>query len=256
MLNKACTQKLPYFSLIPLILSQSLANDFSSKFTADGNQIVKTEEYTVGQKGQGALPQLLQDAESKNPDMIYFSGYAADISILLTDLPTSGPYATLPVMGGDALYELGYPSNARAGFSHLRFTSFAYPDEWDNLHLTAQKPAFFNDYAGAFGGSHPGGQYGFTRADGDVILSYDAMSALLTASNNVLKTKQSFTPDDIRQALLQITGSKAIQGVSGQISFGSNGDPIKKAIVVLFVDPNGHIQLKAVEGCFLVGKCS
>src|SRR5712691_2341920 len=156
--------------------SQSLANDFSSKFTADGNHIVKTEEYTVGQKGQGALPQLLQDAEIKNPDMIYFSGYAADISTLLTDLPPPAPYANLPVMGGDALYELGYPSSAHAGFSHLRFTSFAYPDEWDNLHLTAQKPAFFNDYVGAFGGSHPGGQYGFTRADGDVILSYDAMS--------------------------------------------------------------------------------
>ena len=236
--------------------SQSLANDFSSKFTADGNQIVKTEEYTVGQKGQAALPQLLQDAESKNPDMIYFSGYAADIGTLLTDLPTSGPYANLPVMGGDALYELGYPSSARAGFSHLHFTSFAYPDEWDNQHLTAQKPAFFNDYVAAFGGSHPGGQYGYTRADGDVILSYDAMSALLNASNNVLKTKQNFTPDAIRQALLQITGSKAIQGVSGQISFGSNGDPINKAIVVLYVDPNGHIRLDSVQGCFLVGKCS
>src|SRR5947208_2342782 len=238
--------------------SQSLANDFSSKFTADGNQIVKTEEYTVGQKGQGALLQLLQDAESKNPDMIYFSGYAADISTLLTDLPTSGPYATLPVMGGDALYELGYPSSARAGFSHLHFTSFAYPDEWDNQHLTAQKPAFFNDYVAAFNpdGKHPGGQYGFTRADGDVILSYDALFAFLTASNNVLKTKQNFTPDDIRKALLQITGSKAIQGVSGQISFGSNGDPINKAIVVLFVDPNGHIRLDSVQGCFLVGKCS
>ncbi len=238
--------------------SQSLANDFSSKFTADGNQIVKTEEYTVGQKGQAALPQLLQDAESKNPDMIYFSGYAADIGTLLTDLPTSGPYANLPVMGGDALYELGYPSSARAGFSHLHFTSFAYPDEWDNQHLTAQKPAFFNDYVAAFNpdGKHPGGQYGFTRADGDVILSYDALFAFLTASNNVLKTKQNFTPDDIRKALLQITGSKAIQGVSGQISFGSNGDPINKAIVVLFVDPNGHIRLDSVQGCFLVGKCS
>src|SRR5206468_7214460 len=44
--------------------SQSLANDFSGKFTADGNQIVKTEQYTVGQKGKAALPQLLQDAET------------------------------------------------------------------------------------------------------------------------------------------------------------------------------------------------
>src|SRR5260221_5721054 len=30
--------------------------------------------------------QLLQDAETHNPDLIYFAGYASDVSVLLTDL--------------------------------------------------------------------------------------------------------------------------------------------------------------------------
>jgi ABC-type branched-subunit amino acid transport system substrate-binding protein len=238
--------------------SQSLAQDFETTFQADGNHIIATEHYTVGQGGHAALPALLQDAVSKNPDLIYFSGYATDVSTLLTDLPTSGANANIPIMGGDALYELGgYPSSARAGFSHLRFTAFAYPDEWDVLHLSAQKPRFFTDYAATYNpsGQHPGGQYGYTRADNDVILSYDATTALLNGSNIALKAKSSITGDDLRQGLLKLNGSQAFQGVSGQISFDAHGEPVNKAIVVLTIDPQGHIKMDSVEGCFLLGQC-
>src|SRR5207253_8367802 len=144
-----------------------------------------------------ALPGLLQDAESKNPDLIYFAGYASDAGVLLANLPTSGPYAHLAVMGGDALYELkGYPPSAGPGFNRLRFTSFAYPDEWDVLHLTAQKPAFFKEYPADFdpNNQHPRGSYGYTRADNDVILSYDAMLAILNASANILGSNQKVMP--------------------------------------------------------------
>ncbi len=237
--------------------SQSLAQYFTTQFTADGNSVLATENYTIGQQGHAALVHLLQDAESKNPDLIYFSGYAADVSVLLTNLPTSGPNANLQILGGDALYELGYPSSARAGFNHLRFTAFAYPDEWDVQNLSSRKPTFFAEYSAAYNPNnvHPGGQYGYTRADADVILSYDAMLTLLSASNTVLASKKSFTLADIQQALTQIKGTKSIQGVSGQIALGSDGNPINKAIVVLYVDPNGHIKLNSVQGCFLVGQC-
>ncbi len=161
--------------------SSSLAADFSRQFKADGNTIVVTENYTVGATGRGKLPALLQDALSHNPDLIYFSGYSNDISVLLTNLPTSGPFANLQILGGDALYELGgYPSSARAGFNRLHFTAFAYPDEWEIAGLKAQKPVFFTDYANAFNptGQQPSGIYGYTRTDNDVMLSYDAILAL------------------------------------------------------------------------------
>src|SRR6266487_1059187 len=81
--------------------SSSLAADFSRQFKADGSTIAATENYTVGPGGRGKLPTLLQDALSHNPDLIYFSGYANDVSVLLTNLPASGPFASLQVMGGD-----------------------------------------------------------------------------------------------------------------------------------------------------------
>ena len=236
--------------------TESLANDFSQQFVADRNQIVITEKYTVGKPE--TLQTLLNDAVNHNPDLIYFAGYADDMAVLLTDLGTS--YPNLKLMGGDALYELnGYPSSARAGFKRLHFTAFAYPDEWDDLGLTAQKPAFFTIYAQAYDPNNQhrntGNPYGYVRADNDVILSYDAMLVLLQGSNNALSGGHtSFTPDALRQGLTQITSSRPIQGVSGQIAFGSNGDPVSKAVVILYVDPNGFIKLNGVHGCFQVGQ--
>jgi serine/threonine protein kinase/ABC-type branched-subunit amino acid transport system substrate-binding protein len=230
--------------------SQSLAQDFATQFQHDGNRIVATEQYQVGQPS--TLPAALQDALSKNPDVIYFSGYANDVSTLLTDLPPG----KLPVMGGDALYELGgYPSSARAGFSRLHFTAFAYPDEWDVLGLTAQKPDFFTSYAAAFDPNrlHQGSPYGFTRPDNDAILSYDATVALLHSIDMALTqaNQNTVTPQQVQQALRQLNGKNAFQGVSGQIAFGADGNPVDKSIVILYVDPNGFIKMEpAVEGQF------
>ncbi len=233
--------------------SSSLAQDFATQFQQDGGHLVATELYTVGQAA--TLPPDLQDALSKHPDCIYFSGYADDASTLLTDLPPG----KIPVMGGDALYELGgYPSSARAGFSRLHFTSFAYPDEWGVLGLSAQQPTFFTSYVAAFDPNHlhVGNPYGFTRADNDAILSYDATVALLHGIDNAQRqAKQNIvTRQQVQQALHHLNGPNSFQGVSGQISFDANGDPIDKSIVILYVDPNGFIKMEPhIEGKFLLG---
>ena len=178
--------------------------------------------------------------ELHNPDLIYFSGYYTDISSILEYLPTKGPYASLLVLSGDGQCEVGgYTCSAGANFTRLRFTKFAYADEWDYAGLKAKKPAFFNEYISAYNpnGQQPAGRYGYTRPTGDAMLSYDATLALLMASKIALKTsKSSLTPNDVLQGLRQITGANTLQGVSGPIAFASNGDPINKPLVVLAVD--------------------
>ena len=108
------------------------------------------------------------------------------------------------------------------------------------------KPVFFSEYPAYFdpNGLHQGSPYGFTRADNDVILSYDATLAMLSGCNIALSSgKQSVTPEDLEQALKQLNGANAIQGVSGQIAFGPDGNPINKAIVLLSVDSQGFIHM-------------
>src|SRR5581483_11491995 len=229
--------------------TQSLSQDFAQQFKSDGNSIVAEETYTVGKPD--TIPAKLQDALTHNPDFIYFAGYADDVSALLVNLPPGN----MPVMGGDALYELGgYSSSAHAGFTRLHFTTFAYPDEWNVLGYANREPAFFSEYPAAFDprGQHQGSPYGFTRATNDGILSYDATVALLNGCNIALNTgKSQPTPQDEQQGLRQINGANAFQGVSGQIAFDNQGNPINKAIVILSVDSQGHVQMEKMMGNFL-----
>ncbi len=244
------------------LYTESLANSFSSQFIADGNQVVATESYTVGNTTN--FSQLLSDAATHNPNLIYFAGYANDASQLLKDLPTSGPLATIPIMGGDALYEVGgYGNSLRGTASRLNFTTFAYPDEWRFLCSQGQsfacsQPSFFTNYKSYYdpNNQHTAGAYGFQRADGDTILSYDATVAMLTAVNNELTgTKTAITLSDMLQGIKAISGSNALQGVSGQISFGSDGNPVNKSLVILRVINGGFFTLVSVQPCFPVGKC-
>ena len=234
--------------------SASIGLSFKAKFTSDGNRIVATEQYTVGKPE--TIPGALADGLAHNPDIIFFAGLAADASTLLTDLPSSGPFAHLLVMGGDGLYEVhSYSQAAAVNFPRLRFTAFAYPDEWGALGLSQREPAFFADYAAAFDPlhQHTADPYGFDRANGDAILSYDAVFVMVEAAKQVLlKTPGHITPDELRAALATITGPRAIQGVTGQIAFGQNGDAVNKAVVVLAVSAQGFVQMVGIAGQFLL----
>jgi serine/threonine protein kinase len=227
--------------------SNSLAQDFANQFKARGGQIVAEELYTVGNPTN--LGGLLNDALKQKPDLIYFSGYASDVSTLLANLPPGN----LPVLGGDALYELsGYTSTSRAnGFNRLHFTAFAYPDEWGILEPGVSQPAFFSEYPTAFDPyrTHQGSPYGFTRADNDVMLSYDATVALLNGVAGALSPsgKTAITLQELQQALQKIS----FQGVSGQIAFDEQGDPVNKAFVLLSVHDDGTIYMERGLGQFL-----
>ncbi len=224
--------------------SQSLANDFSQNLPA-GTKVIVTEPYKVNTPSSITAP--LQDALNKNPDLIYFSGYAADVSAIVTNLPQG---SNLPVLGGDALYELGgYPTGSSSGFTHLRFTAFFYPDIWGNLGLNnaPQKPKFFTEYATAFSANGTKSGYGYNRADSDAALSYDGIVALLTAYNIASPSGGQVTLSQMQQALTKTS----FQGASGQVQLSATGDPVDKSIVVLRVDAQGHIMLDRQIGKFL-----
>ncbi|MBX5450851.1 ABC transporter substrate-binding protein [Thermogemmatispora sp.] len=229
--------------------SQSLATAFSTRYRSDGGSIVVSEQYTVGKSGN--LPALLRDALMHQPDLIYFAGFSADVAGLLSSLPTSGPFAHLQVMGGDGLYLLqGYPKSARAGFLRLHFTAFAYPDEWGYLALP--QPAFFTTYAQVFNANGQQSGYGYTRPFTDSMLAYDATLVLLEAGRSLISSgKAAFNGQDLQQALARLNGSRSVQGISGVIAFGSDGNPQNKAVVVLTVDSVGHIKLESIQGRFL-----
>ena len=236
--------------------SNSVGEAFKLKFAGDGNQILGEYPFTAGNsRDQIAKGLQIMIKRGVVPDIIDFGGVATDASHLLEMLPQSGPFSHVTVWGGDGLYEVGaYTGAARANYHRLRFTAFAFPDTWVNLGLQRQEPPFFAEYPAAFDPFHRhfGGAYGFRRADGDCILSYDATMVLMEAYS--LATQQSHgqvRPADMRRALSEINGPRTIQGATGQIALGANGDATNKAVVVLEVSPQNTLSEAAVVGQFL-----
>ncbi len=237
--------------------SVSIGDAFKQKFESDGNRVIE-EHYTVGKPA--TVTTALQDALLHMPDVIYFAGLADDANAVLAHLPTDGPFAQIKVVGGDGLYSIGsYSKDAvvQRNFHRLCFSAFAYADTWGYLGAKTQ-PTFFSDYPAFFDPyqQHGTGAYGYSRADGDVILSYDATVVLLKAYQKILTAKDNaivttnVTPTQLRDSLATITDANAIQGVTGRIAFGTNNDPVDKVVVMLAVSPTGLIQLQSVQGQF------
>ena len=231
----------------------SLANGFTNRFTSNGNTIVATENYTVGQAE--TLAPLLQDALSKHPDVIYFAGYPGDTEGVLSNLRPSDPI----VLGGSSLYQLeGYSAKARQGLAHLRFTAYSYPDEWEKLGLTAQKPAFFADYQSTYDphNLHLDAPYGYDRPDGTTQEMYDAISVLLYACSIALAKKSPITGSDAQYVLTQVKGEYAFQGITSQIAFGPDNNPVDRAIVIICVSQGKFLKMDGIYGKFLVGEAN
>ncbi len=243
--------------------SNNLASDLKDNLTTSSGVTVVEEKYTIGHPE--TLNALLTDAIQHQADLLYFAGYVADMNALLINLP---PSSNLEVMGSDSFYQLqDYSIVSRPSFTRLHFTAFAYPDEWDilcqqGLSQACTKPPFFTSYPRTFDdGNHQEHPYGYTRANSNTIVSYDALSTLLTACQLALSQGQrtSLTPNQVQTGLKMITSTHPFQGVSGQISFGEDGDPIDKAIVLLYVNSDYFINVvpeNGIQGCFMVGVCA
>ncbi len=219
--------------------SQSLAQGFIDQFKKDNYTNLYKETFTTDDKNpKEKFLALIQDAEKHNPDgFIFTSRSNADTGFFQDELPTSGPWATIPIVAGSASYT-AHPN------SHGRWYIIAVA--YHDTGITSIYQVFKQKYSADFNAhaQKPDGYYGYTLADDHAIVAYDATAVTLQAILNSGKTDP--IPQDVAHELPKITGANAFQGVSGLISFGSDGNPINKNLFILFVSLSGHIMLISV----------
>jgi ABC-type branched-subunit amino acid transport system substrate-binding protein len=232
--------------------SRSLAGAFQQYFPS---KTIIREFYSVSDQPQD-FQKKIHDLEDKGAKVIYFAGDSTNINNLLNNL-TPGTNGLL-VMGGDALYELG--GYTGKNYNLLHFTAFAFPDEWylppQSKSIHSSVLTFLNEYPHLLGGSRTPYIYGYTRADSDTLLSYDATSVLVHGSEILSKsgTNIDFSSQALIDTLRNFSGSNAFQGFSGRISFGPDG--ANKAVLLLSVVDGGytHIELPP-DGCLQATQC-
>ncbi|GER90357.1 hypothetical protein KDW_45190 [Dictyobacter vulcani] len=205
------------------------------------------EQYIVGRID--TINQSVQDALTQGARMIYFSGYQDDLlpleSVLQELKSRMGIKQTIPIMGGDGLYEMN--SFQHNDYESVFATVYASPIDPNS--------AFKKEFDQTFGETAdvlPNQPYVLLAPH--AILSYDATNAFLHAldkSMSINGNGELPSVSDFNSALQNVT----FEGVSGLLSFeGGNttslqrSDPLNKGVYVMCVDINHHVHTAASYG--------
>lgn len=234
--------------------SLTLATSFAQTFLEKSGNNVLLKTYDINSPDNQkdyAIQQALTDAfnASHPPDLMFFAGYSGDFRKLVNIFRSNfAEHSNLPIISGDAYTTGAFPSSI---YQSLYFTDFASPDEWGTYQnpcqLSASVPLvvrkFFCDYKNDFDPQyqHPG-QYGYSRPDSDVIMAYDSALVLMKGYMTSYQATKKLHPtmDDIQQAIQGFNRCHPLQGVSGEIAFAPDNNPLNKAIVLIQVDSQGH----------------
>ena len=225
------------------------ATDLRRAFTyyfPSGN-IIGALAYPVDNQAQ--IQQAAQQAFALRPDAIYCACYAVELSVVLEELPTSGPLASLQIIGGDAAYQLGdYSALGKSRLaSHVSFVGFGYPGAWHDLAPSVPVPTFFADYAGFYYKGQPNVNRYLTTG---TMTAFDATASFMKA---LLLVDGPPAPTSVEQAFGRINGRNALQGVTGQLTFGNiDANPQNKALFLLAFRADGSVYAKRWVGKFLI----
>jgi branched-chain amino acid transport system substrate-binding protein len=184
--------------------AKGLAEFFKTSFTAAGGTIVATENFTAEDKDFSAI---LTRIKAANPDVVFVPSYYDTVGPILKQAQAAGITATF--LGGDGwdspkLFELA--GDAANG----HFFSNHYSPEAD----TPEVKKFLEAYQAKYN----------KVPDALAALAYDA-AYILAESIRAAGSTEGAAIRDAMQAL-QFTG------VSGNISFDENRNPVKSAVVI------------------------
>jgi len=265
--------------------SMSIADAFTARLGGYNVEAINRprDDFTEMMTTVSGYRTAINDALANNVDVIFLAGSDVDAIRLAHAVgnasranPTNRLLARLKILGssslalntglllgqcsgGDSLEEGGdscadafLASNYPQDLQRLSFISLGDPQEWYALHLPAiRRPPFFTDWAGLFQNSVVSVQNALPP-DQNVMLTYDALQIIVRAAQAI---QGPLAGQPIHDSLTSLGAgiTPIFQGVSGRILFDAQGNPIDKAIAVLYVESAGGvnvIKLGQITGTF------
>lgn len=252
--------------------SVSLADAFSSSATKLGMQVINNpaDYFTESTTTVAGYQKIVTDAQSHGANQLFIAGYSIDgirlahaLGNAIRNAPDNPILTNLTILGGDgvdttlvigqgngpdAQIAATFPQDMR----HLSFTAYCAPDEWDFLHIPKnQQPPFFNDWSNFYQGAGVA-PANIQQPGNDSMMATDGVQLIAKA---VTYIHGDINGQSTRDALASLGYGNipAFQGVTGRITYDKQGNPIRKAMVVLSVVQKGNknvIQLQNVVGTF------
>ena len=190
---------------------RGLAEFFEKSFTEGGGTIVGKETYTGKDTDFSAI--LSKVAEAK-PDMVYLPDYYNIVNLAAKQAKEQG--LTMPFMGGDG-WDSADLDNAAAEGGY--FTNH-YSAEDTRPEVVAFIKAYGEKYKDDAGAAKV--------PDALAVLAYDAANILLQG----IQDAGSDDTEKVQAAMSAIN----FKGVSGQITYDANNNPVKSAVVLQVKD--------------------
>ena len=198
--------------------AKGLAQFFKENFVKNGGQIVIEEAYL--QKDTD-FKSTLTKIKAAQPDFIYIPGYYQEVGLIVKQAREMG--INVPMAGGDGWDSAKLPEIAgKAALENTFFSSLYSPDDTSDLNKE-----FVAEYKKAYN----------TNPDVFAALAYD--SALLVAK--AIEDAGSADPAKIAEAMAKIKGFK---GVSGEVTFNEQHNPIKSAEIIEHKDGKQTFKTK------------
>lgn len=219
--------------------TDTLADQFERVAGASVPVIAEAELYLSNLSGVSNVFQpITANICYKHPDLIYFAGRAAalrDFLIALGDRACKDLPINI-VSGDDASSINGNAVKAslNSGLS-LFYTALAHPDDWAE-HPSPSSTTFKQLFAGKF--THD------SLADGGAIMAFDAVWTCVKAIKLASGQPADNPPgaEDVIQFLYQLHDLNAVQGASGVISIGADGNPKNKTVIILRLEKDGTVK--------------
>jgi branched-chain amino acid transport system substrate-binding protein len=199
--------------------SISLASIFIAKFKKLGGKVLWEGDY-LGSATD--FKEQLEKVKALKPDVCFVPGYDTDTGFIIKQSREMGIQATF--LSGDGLDEKIY--NYAEGYADGTYiSSHWHPAQADNksrkfVHMYQKEHGKIKDTAPA--------------------LAYDAVMLLADA----VKRAKSIEPAKIRDALAATRGFK---GVTGEITFDENRNPVNKSAVILKFDKGKSVYVKTIK---------
>ena len=198
--------------------AKGLAQFFKENFVKNGGQVVIEEAYL--QKDTD-FKSTLTKIKAAQPDFIYIPGYYQEVGLIVKQAREMG--ITVPMAGGDGWDSAKLPEIAgKAALANTFFSSLYSPDDTSDLNKE-----FVAEYKKAYN----------TNPDVFAALAYD--STLLVAK--AIEDAGSADPAKIAEAMAKIKGFK---GVSGEVTFNEEHNPIKSAVIIEHKDGKQTFKAK------------
>lgn len=188
---------------------KGLAENFRDAAVENGIEVVGFETFTTGDTD---FSSQLTNIISENPDVIFTPQYYNEVPLIVQQARELGYEG--PIVGSDSWGTADLLDLCGEACEGLFFSTHYAPDIATEVGQT-----FIKAYEE---------RYGTTPSD-VAALTYDAFQMMFMAIENA----NSLEKADVRDALANI---ELFEGVTGTMSFGEQGDPIKCAVIIQIKD--------------------